>query len=307
MIYFFWEGGINENRKRLLRECMQSTKFFNEQEVILISNTLEIEGFKSLKWGADFFKGTPIQKKQAELIMKAPAREQSDLVRLAALYKWGGSYIDTDDICFQPMSPERNIVCRSYDPHTAWYNNVSDEECVSGKWREIRGYDEINMFPRNDCWQNFDRESEFIYDILTDPRFVDSKKEVSICDNFSWQSLTNEYLKKHLPKKEVKYGLTLLYLYESHVAVSSIWDMGGKGEMFDLLRELPDYSNTQHGEYRCTRDVAELFLEKLKKYPYLSHLWLHDKDMNPDWLRATGEKERLSTWIINIVREKCSL
>jgi hypothetical protein len=37
----------------------------------------------------------------------------------------------------------------------------------------------------------------------------------------------------------------------------------------------------------------------------MSHLWLHDKDMNADWLKTDlGENELISTWIIDYVRAK---
>jgi hypothetical protein len=205
------------------------------------------------------------------------------------------------------MSDTPNLVCRSYDPHTAWYNKIPDEGCINGRYREFRGYDEIFMFPRNDCWQNFVPKSDFLHDLLSDNRIQKGEKAIYICDDFSWQSLTLDHLKTHLPKRDVAYGLTLLYLYEGHVSVSSHWDMGCYGgEMHDLWHTLPGWDKQQWGHYRCSQKVALDFYNTLcEKYPVMSHLWLHDKDMNSDWIKTDlGENELISTWIIDYVRAK---
>ena len=91
------------------------------------------------------------------------------------------------------------------------------------------------------------------------------------------------------------------------MAASSVWDMGAHGgEMHDLYKALPDITLYPHGKYLCTEKTALEFYEKvINLYPDVSHLWLHDKDMNPDWLKSGyKEKELISTWIMKYVREK---
>lgn len=307
MIWFFWDGGVSSTRLKIMQDCVNSTIYFNDEEVVVMSNTLNQSDFKCevRKWDASIFEGTPIPISLYEKLYKNTSpREKSDLIRLALLYKFGGSYIDTDDLGIRKMSNKSNVVCRSYDPHTAWYNKIKDEECIPGTRKEIRGYDHIPTFPRNDCWQNFEPKTNFLKNLLTDKRVLEGEKAIFICDDFSWQSLTLEYLKKH---PETNYSLTLLYLYESHVAASSVWDMGAHGgEMHDLYKILPDITLYPHGKYLCTEKTALEFYEKvINIYPDVSHLWLHDKDMNPDWLkRDYKEKELISTWILKYVREK---
>lgn len=310
MIWFFWEGGISDTRLRIMKDCINSTRFFNpDREITLVSNSLTSEMFSDIKvqkWNADLFEDTPIS---PDLIRKyylsAHYRDQSDIVRMALLYKFGGSYIDTDDLCIKKMSDLPNLVCRSYDPHTSFYNKITPDQCISGKYREFRGYDDINMFPRNDCWQNFEPRNEFIRDLLSDSKIQNSTKPIGICDDFSWQSLTLEYLQKHLPLGNVNYGLTLAYLFEGHVSCCSHYDMGCfRGEMVDIWKAFPEVGAYEWGKYKTDKNTALEFLETIRnRYPFLSHLWLHDKDMNPEWLQKLGaERYAVSTWIINEIR-----
>ena len=312
MIWFFWEGGISPTRLRIMQDCIDSTKYFNpDRKIVVVSNTLTNEQIKNAevkKWDLTLFEETPISPELFKrCYIDAPVndiRAISDIIRMVLLWKYGGSYIDSDDLCIGKMSETPNIVCRSYDPHTCFYNKIADDDCISGKWREIRGYDHIPMFPRNDCWQNFEPQNPFLTDLLNDYRIQNNTKPIGICDSFSWQSLTLEYLKKHLPTHDVTFGLTLAYLYEGHVSVSSIWDMGARGgEFVDFWKELPDVNYQGWGQYRCDKNTALQVLDKLRSYPYVSHLWLHDKDGNPDWLKSDmGETELVSTWIINHIR-----
>jgi hypothetical protein len=112
------------------------------------------------------------------------ARERSDLIRMVLLYKYGGSYMDTDDVAIKPINQTiENLVCRNYDPHTAHYNNLTSEDCISGIHREIRGYDDINIMPRNDCWLNFNHHSKFIHSLLSNPKIVESIEIIQGVDN----------------------------------------------------------------------------------------------------------------------------
>ena len=322
-VFFYWGGDISESRLRILKDCMYSTKAYNpDREIVLCSNSLTADmfdprfGIRVITWDSSLFEGSPIDPLLIDrLYSDTWERNKSDIVRMGLLYKFGGSYVDTDDIAIKPMSDIPNLVCRSYDPHTCHYNKIPEPECISGKYREIRGYDNITMFPRNDCWQNFEPRSQFLHDLLSDYKIQSSEKPIGICDDFSWQSLTLEYLKKHLPLKTVNYGLTLLYLYEGHVSCSSLWDLGHfGGEMHDIWNTLPNRNQYEWGKYKCTKEVASDFMDKVLAYPYVSHLWLHDKDMNPEWLIEPNQngKYALSTWMINESRNKvknhlCSL
>jgi hypothetical protein len=317
-IFFYWGGNISSSRLKILQDCIYSTRVFNpDRPIYLISNTLQQEQFEKrfnitvTSWDDSFFDDVPVSKEKIESYKKGNQREFCDLFRLTLLYKFGGSYIDTDDIAINAIVPvdTHNIVCRSYDPHTCGYNKIKYEDCIPGKYREVPGYDEINIFPRNDCWLNFEPNSTFIHEIITNEKFIQYDGIVFICDDFSWQSLTMDTCKRNIENigKNFNLYLTLMYLYEGHVSASSHHDMCHfGGEFCDLWKTLPNINDYKWGHYKCEKDVALQMFEKAKiMLPYASHLWLHDKDMNAEWMLPsldTHEKYAVSTWIINHIR-----
>lgn len=312
-IFFYWEGLPSPSRMKILEDCIYSTRIFNpDRPIYLVSNTIQSlnkdYNIEIVKWDDNTFDGINIP--CFDKYKKASPREMSDLMRIILLYKFGGSYIDTDDICINKMSDVKNLVCRSYDPHTCHYNNIKPEECIEGKHREIRGYDHINIFPRNDCWQNFEPKSKFIYDILNNKKFLESQKVIYIGDGFSWQSLTLESCLQNINHIGEVYnlGLTLLYLYEDFVAHSSYWDkcIHG-GEMCDIYSQLPGIKNYEWGKYKCDQKTADEFYKKIiAMYPNVSHMWLHSKDMKKEWVEKIDKsiENDLSTWIYNFILEK---
>jgi hypothetical protein len=311
-IIFYWDGPISDSRKKILDDCLYSTRVFNpDRPIYLVSNWIkELDkkyDIEIVNWDDSFFDGinVPILDKYKV----ANYREMSDLMRMTLLYQFGGSYIDTDDLCINKMTDLKNIVCRSYDPHTCHYNKLTPEDCIPGKYREIKGYDEIYMFPRNDCWLNFEPKSKFISDIFNNEKFLSAEKVIYIGDGFSWQSLTLESCLKNIDKIGDVYnlGLTLLYFYEDFVSAVSYWDrcLYG-GEMCDIYKQLPDLDKYEWGFYKCNRETAENFYNKIiQTYPYISHMWLHSKDMKEEWLKdEIDEMSSLSNWIYKMVKEK---
>jgi hypothetical protein len=311
-IIFYWDGPISDSRKKILEDCLYSTRVFNQDRPIyLVSNWIkELDtryDIEIVNWNDTFFDGINIP--ILDKYKVANYREISDLMRMVLLYQFGGSYIDTDDLCINKMTDLKNLVCRSYDPHTCHYNGLKPEDCIPGKYREIRGYDEIYMFPRNDCWLNFEPKSKFIQDIFSNEKFLNSEKVIYIGDGFSWQSLSLESCLKNIDKIGDVYnlGLTLLYFYEDFVSASSYWDRCNYGgEMCDIYKELPNLDNYEWGFYKCNKETAEKFYNKIiQTYPYISHMWLHSKDMKEEWLRdEIDEMSSLSNWIYKIVKEK---
>jgi hypothetical protein len=317
IIWFYWDGSIDIDRLKILHDSVYSTRVFNPHHIInVVSNSLQQSQFddkfniKVLSWDETFFEGLPISKEKIEQYKKANPRDFSDLFRLVLLYQFGGTYIDTDDLCISPISSLSNVVCRSYDPHTSHYNNLIPEDCVPGYTREIRGYDEIPIFPRNDCWQNWDPKSPFIWDMLSNSKFQQSKDVVYIGGDFSWQSISNETCIKWLDTHgtDWNFALTLLYLFEDFVGWSSFWDRCHHGgEMCDVWKNLPKVNEYKWGEYKCAQQVGkEFYNEILKKYPYVSHMWLHSKNMKEEWMGEIDKNNEysISTWILNDVRKK---
>lgn len=317
-VFFYWDGHISEKRFEILKNCIYSTKIFNpNRNVYLISNSISSSQFNGkidvVKWDDSFFNELPFDKLKMVEYKKASPRDFSDLFRLILLYKFGGSYVDTDDLCIREMSDKKNLVCRSYDPHTSFYNSIKDDDCVPGYTREIRGYDHINMFPRNDCWQNWEPKSEFIFDMLSNEKFISKDGVVWIGGDFSWQSITNETCNKRLDSigDTWNYGLTLLYLFEDFVATSSIWDRCvHSGEMCDIWNELPNMNSYNWGDYKCNQSIAfRFYLDVISKYPYLSHMWLHLKEAKEEWFIDIDiySEYSMSTWIYHFIKEEIKL
>lgn len=319
-IFFYWDGHLDHfsPRRKILNDCVYSTRIFNPNHtIIIVSNTLKEEEFDSKfnilvrGWNLSLFDDIPIPKSLIEEhYINAHPRERSDLIRMVLLYKYGGSYMDTDDIAIKPINQTtENLVCRNYDPHTAHYSQLTPEDCISGIHREIPGYDNINIMPRNDCWLNFNHHSKFIHSLLSNPKIVDSNKAIYIGDNTSWQSLTLEACKSNQIGVDYNLGLTLLYLYEDFVSSSSFWDQGHHGgEMCDIWKKLPDVNSYEWGFYKCDKQTAMSFYREIyDKYPYLSHMWLHSKDMKGEWLideLDENEKYSVSTWIYDDIKKQ---
>jgi hypothetical protein len=70
-----------------------------------------------------------------------------------------------------------------------------------------------------------------------------------------------------------------------------------------MYKNLPNIEKFEWGNYKCNRKDAYTFLrELLIKYPYLTHMWLHSKDQNEEWLIEDLDMDKLysiSTWIYN--------
>ena len=316
-VWFYWDGPISETRLRILKDSVYSTRIYNpHHKICIVTNSLSKIQFEEkynidvLNWDISFFKDTPIPTEKLDKYIQAHPRDFSDLFRLILLYNFGGTYIDTDDLCIAPISDTPNIICRSYDPHTSFYNKITDEECVPGWTREIKGYDEINMFPRNDCWQNWEPKHPFIKEMLLDDKFMGNDEVVWIGGEFSWQSITNETCIRWLDRlgKDWNYRLTLLYLFEDFVSHCSYWDRCIKGgEMCDIWNKLPNIGEYNWGEYKCSKEVAINFWNQITTtYPNLSHMWLHLKDMKQEWIEDIDETKlySVSTWILNDIRNK---
>lgn len=319
-IFFYWDGylDISSPRRKILNDCIYSTRIFNPtHDIIIISNSLKQEEFdpkyKILvrTWDLSLFDDTPFPKSLVEQhYITANPRERSDLIRMILLYKFGGSYMDTDDVAIKPINQTKeNIVSRCYDPHTCHYNNILPEECISGINREISGYDYINIMPRNDCWLNFNPKSKFIYSILSNPKVINSDKALYIGDDTSWQSLTLEACKSNQIEVDYNLGLTLLCLYEDFVSASSTWDRCAHGgEMCDIWKSLPNIDDYEWGFYKCDKQTAMSFYKEIyDKYPYLSHMWLHSKDMKEEWLineLDENKKYSVSTWIYDNIKKQ---
>jgi len=319
-IHFFWEGGISDKRLEILQNCVYSTRVFNPlRDIWVFSNTLHQSqfddkfGIKVVRWDESLFYDIPIDIEHIrKWYLSAHSRDLSDLFRIVVLYKLGGSYIDTDDLGIAPITStnNKNIVCRSYDPHTYHYNKgLTLDGLIDGKWRETGTFENLPIFPRNDCWLNFEPNSHFIEDLLSHPKIMGTDGLISIYnESISWQLLSLETCIKNIDtiNKDWVLGLTLLYLYEDFVAHSSYYDKCQYGgEMCEIWNDLPNVNGYRWGEYKTSQTVANEFYEGVvKRYPYLSHLWLHHKDAKEEWFGEPNELSSVSTWMYWNVKQR---
>lgn len=312
-IYFFWAGGISDTRLDILKTCIFSVKMFNpDRNVILYTDCITNDmlgdryDIELRTFDLDIFNDTPvnidvIKQYYGDIIdgtfrIKCHPREFCDIFRLVLLYKYGGSYIDTDDLCISKIGKTKNIVARCCDPHTCHYSNISHDRLMPAKYREVDGYD-LPMFIRNDCWLNWEPRSQFLYDMLSDDRLNRSEKALYIGDDFSFQSLALDTCNKHIGNIGDAFNLrmSLLHIYEGHIGVSSHYDTGQYGgEIHDIWRRLPDLDKYEWSKYKCTKDIALSFFEEvLSIYPDTCFLYLQDKDMIPAYFEDSDDKLQL--------------
>lgn len=319
-IIYYWDGPISNERKKILDDALYSCRYFNRtRPIYLVSNSIQQNqlddkyNIKVVTWDDsiyDSISDLPNIEDIKKVYKATHARERSDLFRLLLLHKYGGSYVDTDDICHAPIPDPQgfsNAFCASYDPHTCHYNKITPDDCIPGRYREVEGYDHIPIFPRNDCWINFEPNHYMINEMLHDERFTSRTEAVYIGDEFSFQRLTLEVIKKHLHMfdKTFTMKLNLLYFYESHVGVASYWDRCWHGgpicDVWAIQKDNPEWT-----KYKTNKEEALTTFEKMKEvYPKSSFTWMHDKCGEPEWQLDTLKEDQdyyISTWVIDKIR-----
>ena len=327
-IFLFWEGDINENRLSILITVIKSIYYFNNDKIIyLFSNSLSEDRIidilnicKLVRYSyEELIINTPIEHK--ENIKNAYEKKQydgrtfSDFFRFIILYKFGGTYTDTDNICIKKIPIEKNIICRTYDPHTAFYDKISDEDCIPGQYKYNQKFTDIKFAVRNDCLINFEHNDKLLYLILNSDKLIDENNNVLYIthSNGSWQGLLLTTIRDNIKEltKNNNYilGLNLLYLYEKFIASSSVWDkceLGG--ELCSLYNELPNIKDYDWGDYKSDKETALIFIEKCKTYfPTCCFLWMGDKESNEELFNKNiVEKQRLSTWIYKDIEDKAN-
>lgn len=331
-IIFFWDGDISPDRLQILKDSLYTTRVFNQgHPIYLFSNTLvqsqfdaKVPGIEVVPWNWSMFKRrVPIESNILERYENVGPRQFSDLFRLMVLWLWGGSYIDTDDIGIRSISDKKNVVCASYDPHTSFYNDVPAKDCIPGQYREIRGYDYINFFPRNDCWQNFHPNHQLITNIFRHPLFTNSSHPLDIVGSkVSFQSIINQAVNEvsgHnvvndeviFDQEEFSTQLNLLYLPEDWLATCSLWDRGDYGgPIHDIYKQLPSTSELPWGYAKYSYQEFLTFDSLWREtFPNASHLWLHSKEQEKEWKFGkpytfdTSKKYYLSTWLYESKKE----
>ena len=317
-IFFYWDGGkLEGERLSQAIDSIWSTRHFNpDRPIWLVSNTeqpVDWPNIRVTRWDDTIYSPMANTAEWTTIYNAAHPRDRSDLFRMLLLFKFGGTYIDTDDIALRSLPPIRqaNIVSRSYDPHTCHYDGNTPADCVPGWTRETTSFEHLPWFPRNDCWYNWRPEHELIADIIKDGSQEPEKGINSIYTYHetgkpSWQTLILRHCMAALANhgKTWQSALTLLYLPESHVANCSQWDRGDHGgELHSIWPQSPQ----PWGQQEFTQEQASLFLQQaLELWPMACHMWLHDKGdgISQQWaIDAPKQPHQLmSTHIIQSIR-----
>lgn len=347
-IFFFWETlgpfkNLEENgRAELMRVSVWTTWKHNPgSKVYMFSNTLEAAHLQHkdmditivrYDW-RELVKETPVARNAlaVRVYAKAEPRIFSDIMSLVLLYKFGGTYFDTDDVCYQPLPLSRNVIPRTYDLADIHYCGFAPPEsdkdtlksfCMEGKHRETGSHPDIPFFVRIDGWVNWHPRHSFLGELLKGQLLNGDGSVMGFGADKYCQAppkLVLETAKKNLDKvlEGCMFGLSLLYLYDVFLS-SDPGVMEQEGELIDMYARLfPDEPLTVayfKGEEvegakwglgaQYTREEAERFLEEAKRtFPCASFVWMCDKDENRELSDDSSETARMITWIYRISKE----
>ena len=324
-VFLFWEGDISDNRLEILTMTIQSINYFNkDKDIYLYSNSLQnderLNCIKNICKITNYTYDNLVKDTMLENNVKVKniyekemnnGRVFCDFFRFVILYKYGGTYTDTDNLCFKKFKKINNQICRTYDPHTAFYDKIPDNECIPGKYKYNQKYTNIPFSIRNDCWINMKPKNNYLKLILSSEELYRNNKPLYILeDTGSWQGLILKiaYNNIDVVSQENIFGLNLIYLYEKFIANSSEWDKCIKGgEMCELYDKLPNIKNHDWGDYITNKSTSIDFLNKIEyKFPTSCFIWYGDKESNEELFKQhkDTDKLRISSWIWFYLKEK---
>ena len=325
-VFLYWEGDISQKRLDILKMTIQSINYFNkDKDIYLYTNSLynddRLNSIKNIcnitKYTYDdLVKDTLLEDniKVKNIYEKEinNGRVFCDFFRYVILYKYGGTYTDTDNVCFRKFKKMNNIICRTYDPHTAVYDRIPDDECIPGKYKYNQKYTNIPFAIRTDCWINMIPKNNYLKLILSSEELYKHNKPLYINeDTGSWQGLIlrTAYNNIDVVSKENIFGLTLIYFYETFIANSSEWDKCTKGgEMCELYDKLPNIKEHNWGQYNTDKLTSINLLNKIKDiFPTSCFIWYGDKDSNEELFNTNNkdtDKLRITSWIWFYLKEK---
>jgi hypothetical protein len=206
-IYFLWVGKYpSSNILTQIRSAINSVKRYNPQhKVYLFSNVISHYDVNCTVVPVNcrqLYKNTPMEQSNVYPIHEhykgnVPPVYWSDLFRYILLWKYGGTYIDSDDICIRPLPTENNIIaasCIESDNETIEYNGGISNKYVSLKHNWRTG---------NDPLVNFVPKHPLFHSLLTE--INNSKIHYS-----KWgQILPTQILKKNIDNYKEVYKITV--------------------------------------------------------------------------------------------------
>ena len=342
-IFFYWEDGYHpfsehqkSGRADITKTALWTTCKFNPtRKVYLFSNDAQPEDYahRDVKFTIvrysydDLVRNTPLERNA--LARKIYGNETNpriicDIYRIIFLYKWGGSYVDTDNICIQPITDKTsNIISRTFDLADVHWCNIlskdsSEEElgaaCLPGVLRENGTYPKTPFFVRMDGWLNWDAKHVLLRRML-EGQVLDDRGECLAYGNNHWAYSPPTWLYRTLTdhfdqiKNDVTVGLSLVYLYEAFMS-NDFGVSHREGELLDIYLKVvppffPDFNATgeEFENLTCDEKLAKVFLKECKKtFPYGAFLWMCDKEENKE-LKEDSGPARLSSWLYRLAKK----
>lgn len=315
-IFLFWESnGLEKNRHEITKTALWTVSKLNpERKVYILSNTLNPSDIAHkdmsvyiVRWDWDSLcADTPLE---TDVLGRRVYEEVTwngrvicDVLRALLLYKFGGTYMDTDNVAIKELpDTQKNIVSRCYDPADAHWNglvdsksgeaNLSEEELLEvlfpGTLRENNEHPDLKFFIRFDGWTNWEPKHLLFTRMLQRNIVTEAPQHGWQVHHFSYGTNAEAYAPPTWLYKTIMdhreelagtftFGLCLHYLYE--VFMNRDWGVThGQGELLDEYYSIiPDFdgkSETLHGEDReglqwgtgmqVSRTISEKFLERL--------------------------------------------
>lgn len=170
----FWDSNnkIDEIQLTQIKLWANSILFFNKEvniflytkQNIIFPGSLNIDGLKIIYVNnfEELFIDTPL--KDFKILNNLSKPELSDIIRLVLLYKYGGTWLDIDDVVVRKFPENKNILGtflweNNKKQATYWGStfNLVDGELISSK------YNNFGFHIQNDPMINWDKGNKFLY------------------------------------------------------------------------------------------------------------------------------------------------
>jgi len=308
-IFLFWSGPMGKPYKDMFFVNLMSIEFFNPDKFIYIySNHLNQSDFSDFKnvlivkfTYESLTLDTPIEKCKSVKEVYAKninnGRVFCELFRFVILYKYGGSYVDTDNLCIKKIHDNKNSICRTYDPHCSHIHKLQ-KELISGKEKKEQKHTDIDFFLRSDCLLNFDPEHNFIKEYLKKICDIILDKPFGADYNTTQGLLTRHFSSSN--DDSISIDLNLIYLYEDFLS-NDFGVLSKKGELFEIYQNISSLESFSFKDFKSYRpnetEASKMIKEITKTFSYAPFLWLCDKTRNEDISKKRFSKNmRLSSF-----------
>ena len=274
----FWDSKnnsvISEIQKTQIILWAKSILFFHpETNLWLISkknvippNLINLKGLKIIYLDdlTSIFEDTPLSILSSNIFNGANKAEQSDLIRLALLYRFGGTWLDIDDVVVRKFPTEKNIVGTFL-----WENNKTKATYWGSTFNLVNGslvsnkYKNFGFHIQNDPLVNWEKGNKFLL------MWMNAIKNSKSCD---WgQNIPTEIIRKDIKIiKECEVTLLPQHHLLLHPAFGNNKQFGNpncKGPMFPSY-DLRITGKVNYDDMITKGEFWEVAKQTLEKHDY---------------------------------------